>query len=164
MPLLVALLSLPPLEGSLPLSLTPQQQKQKMLDVLVRWLFEEAERAPVYAVWEDLHWADPSTLEFLAVCLEQTHTARMLMVLTCRPEFTPPWASHSHVSQLMLSRLGRKQSSAIVEGITGGKTLPREVVQQDHQQDGRGPVVRGRADQDGGGIGLSPRGRRDGMS
>src|SRR5262249_4777487 len=129
-PLLAALLSLPLPEGSPPLALTPQQQKQKTLDTLVRWLFEETERVPVYAVWEDLHWADPSTLEFLTVCLDQTPTARMLMVLTGRPEFTPTWASRSHVSQLVLSRLGRQQSSAIVEGVTGGKPLPQEVVQQ----------------------------------
>ncbi len=129
-PLLAALLSLPPPEGSLPLSLTPQQQKQKTLDALVRRLFEEAERAPVYAVWEDLHWADPSTLEFLTMCLDQMPTARMLLVLTGRPEFTPPWAARSHVSHLVLSRLGQQQSSAIVEGVTGGKPLPREVVQQ----------------------------------
>ncbi|MGE4096438.1 MAG: adenylate/guanylate cyclase domain-containing protein [Candidatus Binatia bacterium] len=129
-PLLAALLSLPQAGGSPLLSLTPQQQKQKTLDVLVRWLLEEAERAPVYAVWEDLHWADPSTLEFLMVCLDQTPTARMLMVLTGRPEFTPTWASRSHISHLVLSRLGQQQSSAIVKGVTGGKTLPREVVQQ----------------------------------
>jgi predicted ATPase len=86
MPLLASLLSLPLPEGSPPLSLTPQQQKQKTLDTLVRWLFEETERVPVYAVWEDLHWADPSTLEFLTVCLDQTPTTRMLMVLTGRPE------------------------------------------------------------------------------
>jgi predicted ATPase len=88
-PLLAALLSLSQPEGSPPLSLTPQQQKQKTLDALVWWLFEEAERAPVYAVWEDLHWADPSTLEFLALCLDQVPTARMFMLLTFRPEFTP---------------------------------------------------------------------------
>ena len=130
MPLLASLLSLPPPEGSSSLSLTPQQQKQKTLDVLVRWLFEETEQAPVYAVWEDLHWVDPSTLEFLTVCLDQTATARMLMVLTGRPEFTPTWASRSHISHLVLSRLGQQQSSAIVEGVVGGKPLPREVVQQ----------------------------------
>src|SRR5262245_5059626 len=129
-PLLASLLSLPPPEGSPPLSLTPQQQKQKTLATLVRWLFEETERAPVYAIWEDLHWADPSTLEFLTVCLDQTPTARMLLVLTGRPEFTPPWASRSHVSQLVLSRLGQQQSSAIVAGVTGGKPLPPEVMQQ----------------------------------
>src|SRR5713226_267045 len=106
-PLLAALLSLPQPEGLPPLVLSPQQQKQKTLDALVRWLFEEAERATVYTVWEDLHWADPSTLEFLAVCLDQVPTARMLKVLTFRPEFTPPWASRSHCSHLVLSRLGR---------------------------------------------------------
>jgi class 3 adenylate cyclase/predicted ATPase len=130
MPLLATLLSLPQAGGSPPLSLTPQQQKQKTLDALLRWLFEEAERATVYIVWEDLHWADPSTLEFLALCLDQVPTVHMLMVLTCRLEFTPTWASRSHVSHLVLSRLGRKQSSAIVEGVTGGKALPTEVTQQ----------------------------------
>jgi class 3 adenylate cyclase/predicted ATPase len=129
-PLLATLLSLPLPAGPPPLSLTPQQQKQKTFDALVRWLFEEAERAPVYAVWEDLHWADPSTLEFLTLCLDQTPTAHMMMVLTSRPEFTPPWASRSHLSHLVLGRLGHQHSSAIVEGVTGGKTLPREVVQQ----------------------------------
>ena len=128
--LLAALLSLPHPETVSPLTLTPQQQKQKTLDALLHWLFEETERATVYTVWEDLHWADPSTLEFLALCLDQVPTARMLMLLTFRPEFTPPWASRSHVSHLVLSRLGRKQTSAIVEQLTGGKALPSEVLHQ----------------------------------
>jgi class 3 adenylate cyclase/tetratricopeptide (TPR) repeat protein len=129
-PLLAALLSLPQPTDLPPLTLSPQQQKQKTLDVLVRWLFEEAERAAVCTVWEDLHWADPSTLEFLTVCLDQVPTARMLKVLTFRPEFTPTWVSRSHFSHLMLSRLRRIQSSAIVEKISGEKALPVEVVQQ----------------------------------
>ena len=148
-PLLAALLSLPHPEAVSPLTLTPQQQKQKTLDALVHWLFEEAERAPVYTVWEDLHWADPSTLEFLALCLDQVPTARMLMLLTFRPEFTPAWTSRSHVSHLVLSRLGRKQTSAIVEQITGGKALPSEVLHQIVSQDGWSAVVRRRADEDG---------------
>jgi len=129
-PLLAALLSLPQPEGASPLSLTPQQQKQKTFDALVHWLFEETERTAVYTVWEDLHWADPSILEFLALCLDQVPTTRMLMLLTFRPEFTPPWTSRSHVSHLVLSRLGRKQTSIIVEQITGEKALPAEVLQQ----------------------------------
>jgi class 3 adenylate cyclase/predicted ATPase len=129
-PLLATLLSLPYSEAVSPLTLTPQQQKQKTLDALLQWLFEEAERVPVYTVWEDLHWADPSTLEFLALCLDQVPTARMLMLLTFRPEFTPAWTSRSHVSHLVLSRLGRKQTSAIVEQISGGKALPSEVLHQ----------------------------------
>jgi predicted ATPase len=129
-PLLATLLSLPYSEAVSPLTSTPQQQKQKTLDALLQWLFEEAERVPVYTVWEDLHWADPSTLEFLALCLDQVPTARMLMLLTFRPEFTPAWTSRSHVSHLVLSRLGRKQTSAIVEQISGGKALPSEVLHQ----------------------------------
>ena len=129
-PLLAALLSLPHPDHVPPLTLTPQQQKQKTLDALVRWLFAAAERAPVYEVWEDLHWADPSTLEFLVLCLDQVPTARMLMLLTFRPEFTPSWTVHSHVSHLVLNRLGRKQTSTIVEQITGGQALPVEVLQQ----------------------------------
>ena len=128
-PLLAALLSLPHPEVA-SLNLTPQQQKQQTLDAVVHWLFEEAEHAPVYTIWEDLHWADPSTLEFLALCLNQVPTARMLMLLTFRPEFTPGWASRSHISHLVLSRLGRKQTSTIVEQITGEKMLPLEVLQQ----------------------------------
>jgi predicted ATPase len=129
-PLLAALLSLPHPEAVSPLTLTSQQQKQKTLDALVHWLFEEADRAPVYTVWEDLHWADPSTLEFLVLCLDQVPTARMLMLLTFRPEFTPPWTTRSHVSHLVLSRLGRKQTGAIVEQIPGGKALPSELLHQ----------------------------------
>ena len=94
------------------------------------WLIEEAEQNTVYNTWEDVHWADPSTLEVLALLLDQVPTARMLMLLTFRPEFTPPWTARSHVSHLVLSRLGRKQTSAIVEQITGGKALPSEVMQQ----------------------------------
>ena len=129
-PLLAALLSLPHPEGYPPITVSPQKQKEKTQAALVAWLVEEAEQNTVYNTWEDLHWADPSTLEVLTLCLDQVPTARMLMLLTFRPEFTPPWAARSHVSHLVLSRLGRKQTSAMVEQLTGGKALPTEVVQQ----------------------------------
>ena len=89
-PLLASLLSFPLPEGRYPaLSASPQQQRQQTQDVLVAWLLEEAERQPVLAVWEDLHWADPSTLETLGLMVEQAPTATMLQVLTFRPEFEP---------------------------------------------------------------------------
>ena len=87
-------------------------------------------RAAVYCAWEDLHWADPSTLEVLTLFLDQVPTTRLLALLTFRPEFTPPWGNRSHLSQLTLSRLGRPQVEAMVEQVTGGKALPAEVVQQ----------------------------------
>jgi len=130
LPLLTALFSLPPPEGAPPLSFSPQKQKQLTLEALVAWLLEEAERAVVYCAWEDLHWADPSTLEVLTLLLDQVATTRVLALLTFRPEFIPPWGNRSHLSHMSLSRLGRPQVEAMVERVTGGKPLPVEVVQQ----------------------------------
>jgi class 3 adenylate cyclase/tetratricopeptide (TPR) repeat protein len=130
LPLLAALLSLPPPDGSPPLTFSPQKQKQKTQEALVAWIVEEAERAPVFCAWEDLHWADPSTLEILTLFLDQVPAARLLAVLTFRPEFMPPWGNRSHISQLTLSRLDRPQVETMVEKITDGKALPPEVAQQ----------------------------------
>ena len=89
-PLLAALLSLPHPEGYPPLTLSPQKQKQKTHENLVAWIMEEAERQAVYCTWEDLHWADPTTLEILHLYLEQIPAMRMLAVLTFRPSFSRP--------------------------------------------------------------------------
>ena len=129
-PLFAALLSLPHPAHYPPLNLPPQRQRQKTHDALVAWLLAEAEQQPVLAVWEDLHWADPSTLEFLGLVLDQVPTARMLTLLTCRPEFHPPWASRSHLTQVTLTRLGRPQVEAMITSLTGGKALPAAVVEQ----------------------------------
>ena len=128
--LLAALLSLPQPAGVPPLLMSPQQQKEQTQAALVAWLMEEAERHVVYNAWEDLHWADPSTLELLSLFLTQVPTTQLLAVLTYRPEFTPPWGTRSYISQLSLSRLGRPQVERMVERVTGGKTLPAEVMQQ----------------------------------
>jgi predicted ATPase/class 3 adenylate cyclase len=128
-PLLASLLSFPAERYTLPV-LTPQRQKQKTLEALLTWLLKEAERQSVRLDIEDLHWADPSTLEFLSLLMDQGPTTRMLAVFTFRPEFIPPWPPHSHVTQVTLSRLARKQVEAMVERVTGGKALPAEVVQQ----------------------------------
>ena len=129
-PLLAALLSLPAPEHYPPLQMSPQRQKQHTQAALMAWLLAEAERQPVLAVWEDLHWADPSTLEWLGLFLDQVPTARLLTLLTCRPEFHPPWPLRSHLTQLTLSRLARRHVEVMVESVAGGKTLPPEVVQQ----------------------------------
>ena len=94
------------------------------------WLLAETAQQPVLAVWEDLHWADPSTLELLELLLDHVPTARLLLVLTARPEFRPPWAPRSYVTQLTLTRLTRHQSEEMVLRVTGGKPLPAEVVAQ----------------------------------
>jgi class 3 adenylate cyclase/predicted ATPase len=128
-PLLAALLALPLPEGRYAaLTLTPQQQRQQTLDTLVAWLLAEAERQPVLAVYEDLHWADPSTLELLGAILEQAPTVPILTVLTFRPVFVPPWPSRSHLTPITLNRLERQQVEALITHLAGGKALPAEVV------------------------------------
>ena len=93
-------------------------------------MLEETERQPVLAVWEDLHWADPSTLDILSLLLDQVPTACMLTLLTCRPEFRPTWATHAPVTWVTLNRLGRTQIEAMIPSLTDDKTLPAEIVEQ----------------------------------
>jgi class 3 adenylate cyclase len=120
-PLAAALLSLPVPERYPPLTLSPQRQKQQTQEALVAWLLAEAAQQPVLAIWEDLHWADPSTLELLGLLLDQVPTTRLLLMLTARPEFRPPWAPRSYVTPLTLTRLTRPQIEEMVLRVTGGK-------------------------------------------
>jgi len=128
-PLFAALLSVSLAGRYLPLSLSPQKQKQQMQEALIAWLLEEAERQPVLVVWEDLHWADPSTFEVLQLFMEQTPTTRILTLATCRPSFRPPWTPRTYLAQLTLNRLTRIQVEEMVLRVTGGKPLPADVVQ-----------------------------------
>jgi class 3 adenylate cyclase len=130
LPLFAALCSLPLPEGRYPpLGLTPQQEKQQTQDALAAWLLEEAERQPMLVVYEDLHWADPSTIENLGLLVDQVPTAPMLTVLIFRPEFIPPWPNRSHMTPITLNRLERPQVEAMITQLGGGKALPTEVVQ-----------------------------------
>jgi len=128
-PLFAALFSLPlPEERYPPLGLTPQQEKQQTQDALTAWLLEEAERQPMLVVYEDLHWADPSTIESIGLLVEQVPTAPLLAVLIFRPQFVPPWPNRSHMTPITLNRLERPQVEAMITQLAGGKALPAEVV------------------------------------
>jgi class 3 adenylate cyclase/predicted ATPase len=124
LPLLAALLSLPHPDGYPPITLSPQKQKEKTQAALVAWLVEETERAPVYNPWEDVHWADPSTLDVLHLVIDQAPTARLYVLLTFRPEFLPPWGNRSHLNQITLSRLERLQVEVMVEHIVARTLRP----------------------------------------
>jgi predicted ATPase len=97
--------------------------------MLVAWMLEEAERQPMLAVWEDLHWADPSTLELLGQLIEEVPMVSMMNVLAYRPVFTLPWQMQSHFTPLVLNRLDRAPSEALVTRLAGDKKLPDVVVQ-----------------------------------
>ena len=128
--LFTALLSLPTPPQYSPLNLTPQKQKERTLQALVQLLVAQAERQATVSVWEDLHWVDSSSLEFLSLLIEQIPTTKLLLVLTFRPEFSPLWKPRSHITQLTLSRLGKKQVEAMIEKAAAGSNLPAEVIEQ----------------------------------
>jgi class 3 adenylate cyclase/predicted ATPase len=129
-PLVAALLSVPTADRYPPLDLTPRRQKERTLEVLVDQVAGLARREPVLALYEDVHWADPTTLEALDLVIDRARTLRALVVVTFRPEFAPRWTGDAHVNLLTLSRLGRRQGAAMVEQVTGGKALPPEVLEQ----------------------------------
>jgi class 3 adenylate cyclase/predicted ATPase len=128
-PLFASLLSLPLDAGYPRLELTPEQLKEHTADAIVALTLEEAERQPLLEVWEDVHWADRSTLDILGQLIEQAPTAPLLIVLTFRPEFTPPWPARSHARPLLLNRLERPQIEVLANRLAGGKPLPPEVVE-----------------------------------
>src|SRR5437867_3091998 len=129
-PLFATLLSLPLPADYAPLPLSPEQQKQKTLHALLTILLRIAARQPLLFVMEDLHWVDPSTLEFLSLLVDQGPTARILALLTCRPDFRPPWTGRSHLTQVTLPRLPRRQAAKITSWMAHHKALPPEVVEQ----------------------------------
>jgi class 3 adenylate cyclase/predicted ATPase len=124
------LLSVPLAEPYPPLHLTPQRQKQKTLEAMVALLLAMAAEQPVLFIVEDVHWIDASTLEFLSLCIDQGPTARLLILLTCRPEFHAPWGFRAHLTPLTLNRLPRPQVLRLIGRVAGGKALPSEVVEQ----------------------------------
>jgi predicted ATPase len=129
-PLFAALLSLSLPERYPPLTLTPQRQRQKTLEALLAGLLAEATRQPVLFIVEDLHWIDPSTLEFLSLLIDQVPTARLLTLLTCRPEFPAPWGFRAHCTSLTLNRLPQPQVVQMIGRVAGSKALPPDVVTQ----------------------------------
>jgi class 3 adenylate cyclase len=129
-PLFAALLSLPLSADYAPLTVSPEQQKQQTLHALLTILLRIAAQQPVLFVMEDLHWVDPSTLELLTLLVDQGPTARILALFTCRPDFSPPWSGRSHLTQVTLTRLPRRQAAELTGRVAHGKALPAEVVEQ----------------------------------
>jgi predicted ATPase len=127
---LADLMSLPgSLRHPLP-NLSPQRKKERTLEALIRQLEGLARQQPVVMVFEDVHWIDPTSRELLDVTVERVHTLPVLLIVTFRPEFQPPWTGQPQVTMLALNRLDRRERTALVEDIVGDKTLPDEVVAQ----------------------------------
>jgi predicted ATPase/class 3 adenylate cyclase len=110
--------------------LAPQKRKEKTLAALLAQLDGLAAQQPVLIIFEDVQWIDPTSLELLAANVERVPELRALLLVTARPGFTPPWPNYPHLTTISLTRLGRRDGAALVQRVTGGKTLPKEVMDQ----------------------------------
>ena len=126
-PLLAPLLSLPLPATYAPVQGSPEQQRQQTLYALLAILLRLAAVQPLLLVMEDVHWVDPTTLELLSLLVDQGPTARILTLVTCRPDFTPPWTGRSHYTQVTLARLPQPQVAELTRRVAHGKALPAEV-------------------------------------
>jgi predicted ATPase len=105
-------------------------QKRRTLQALVDQLAGLAAQQPVLALYEDVHWIDPSMLEFLGLVIERIQRLPVLALITFRPEFQPPWTGQAHVTTLTMSRLGRRQGADLVARVTGAKPLSAAIIDQ----------------------------------
>jgi class 3 adenylate cyclase/predicted ATPase len=129
-PLIASLLSIP-CESLYPkLMLEPGRQREKTLAVLLDRLHTRAGEAPLLCIVEDVHWIDPSTLDFLHMMVGDVHKLAVLLIVTCRPEFEAPWQSNPHVTEVRLQRFTESGVKEIVAGVTAGKALPADVMAQ----------------------------------
>jgi class 3 adenylate cyclase/tetratricopeptide (TPR) repeat protein len=110
--------------------LTPQMRKEKIFAALLDHIDVLAARQPLYVIFEDIHWIDPTSLELLAALVERVPMLQVLLLVTARPEFTPPWPSYPHITTLPLTRLGRGDGQSLIERVADGKKLPKEVIDE----------------------------------
>ena len=129
-PLLAELLSIDSSGHYAPLQLTAQARKARTLSALIQLLEGLATRQPVMMLFEDAHWIDPTTSEWLDMLIDELQVLPVFLIVTFRPEFQPRWTLSLHVTALSLSRLGRDQGAAILDRVAGGKSLPLEVRNQ----------------------------------
>ncbi len=127
--LFAEMLSLPN-DGRYPtLELAPQQRRQKTLEALTARVEALSRSNPVLMIFEDVHWLDPTSLEALGRTVDRLRTLEVLLIVTYRPEFEPPWVGRSNVSALTLNRLGEREIAAMIDRVTGNKLLSANVRQ-----------------------------------
>jgi class 3 adenylate cyclase len=129
-PLLANLLSIPTDSRYAAIDVTPQKRKEKTLAALVAQVEGLSARQPVLMVFEDVHWSDPTTLQSLDLLIDRLSALRALVIITFRPEFTPPWIGRPQVTLMNIERLSRRQRADMIAGVTGGKALPKEIAEQ----------------------------------
>ena len=128
--LFAELLSVPTAGRYAALSLSTQRRKELLLESFIVQLVGLAARQPVLMVLEDAHWIDPTTRELFDIIINRVRDLPVLLIMTYRPEFSPPWLGQSHVTALTLNRLGRRENAALIKQVAGGKDLPSRVLDE----------------------------------
>jgi class 3 adenylate cyclase/tetratricopeptide (TPR) repeat protein len=124
--LLSELLSLP--NSAADLNLSPQRIREKLFEALLNRLEAEARHGPVLMVFEDAHWIDPTSRELLDLSVDRVRHLLVMLVITFRPEFQPPWSDRSYVMNLALNRLGERDGEALVRKLASNAALTAEIV------------------------------------
>jgi class 3 adenylate cyclase/tetratricopeptide (TPR) repeat protein len=119
MALMADFLNLERPEGTLPLAMSPDLQRRKTMELLAAWDLALAEAQPLVVLIEDLHWCDASSLELLGRLIAQSPAARVLLLATARPEFTPPWPARSNLTTVQLARLTKRQARDMIAALSG---------------------------------------------
>jgi tetratricopeptide (TPR) repeat protein len=109
--------------------LTAEQRRQKTLEALSSKMEALAQQNPVLMIFEDAHWADPTSLEVFSRFADQIAGLRVLLIVTFRPDFEPPWIGRPHVTALTINRLAQREVGAIIDRVTGNKLLPADIRQ-----------------------------------
>jgi len=109
--------------------LTPEQRRRRTLEALVSQMEALASQNPVLMIFEDAHWADPTSLEAFGRIVDRLRTLRALLIVTFRPEFDPPWIGRPYVTALTINRLAERDINAMIEGVIGNKPLPANIRQ-----------------------------------
>jgi predicted ATPase len=129
-PLYASLLALPTGDRYPPPDVSPQRQKEMMLNAHVERFSRLPSERPVLFLVEDVHWIDPTSMELLDRQIERVHDISTLLIITYRPEFAAPWIGRSYVTSMTLNRLDRRNATAMTDVVTGDKVLPIEVRDQ----------------------------------
>ncbi|RST56205.1 ATP-binding protein [Variovorax sp. MHTC-1] len=127
---LLRLMMLPDGGRPAPAGQTPQQQKTSTLQAVIDVIGGVSLRAPLLMLIEDAHWIDPTTEEWIGLAVDGLRDARVLMLLTCRPQYQPSWGNPVNSTRLTMNRLSHRQSAALIETVTAGKPLPPELIDE----------------------------------
>jgi class 3 adenylate cyclase/tetratricopeptide (TPR) repeat protein len=127
-PLLAPLLDFPLAKERMPTQ-SGEELRRRQLAALTGWVMAGAKVQPIVLAFEDLHWADPTTLDVLRGITEQGALAPLFIVATTRPEFRPPWSMRSHHGTISLAPLDRSQVRDMVTELSARQALPQDVVE-----------------------------------